>query len=626
MDTSGEKALMATDQASSRSAAESFGIYRAEWLQGALYNLFTKPNYYPELETHRPCILMGGRGTGKTTVLRCLSYDGKFRLEGEDGTAVTQWPYYGFYDRVNTNRVTAFRGEELSEDSWTRIFAHYVNLSMCGQVLSFLEWFKEHVPGAEPLGNATCEDIAESLHIETATSQEQLRLSISRGKRRFEAFLNNLDSDSIPPLSLQGQPVDDLCEALLKLPDFLGKHLFFIVDEFENFLPYQQRVLNTIIKHCGAFYTFKVGVKELGWSRDTLNENERLQSPADYELIDIGQRLQGENFARFAEDVCRLRANSAEDLPAGVDILDLFPALTVDEEANLLGVAPHSRQVRERCRGDVARELAGMSDFEVYFADYWAKGQKTRLELVLTERREHPSSWADRLNNYSVAALFSIRAGRAGIRKYYAGWRTYLKMADGNVRYILQLVGQALSLHGRDGLTLDTPVTAEVQTVAAQEIGRRNLSDLEGLSVHGARVTKLLLSLGRVFEVLARDNLGHAPEVTQFYFPDDVALGKSEALVRAAVMHLALVRMVSTKRGDEDLKSYDYAIHPIFAAFFVFSHRKKRKIRITPTQLLGLVEEPKTFIRQILRQHGRMHMYPLPEQMQLFEGFYGELT
>lgn len=613
-----------------RSVAEAFGVYRAEWLRDAVYQLFTKPAYYPELETHRPCILVGGRGTGKTTVLRCLSYDGKFKLEGRDSARVAAWPYYGFYDRVNTNRVTAFSGEELSPETWVRVFAHYMNLTMCGQVLTFLEWYKRQVPDAALLDRLTCESVAESLHIPAATTQTELEESIRRGRRRFEAFLNNLDRENIPLLSLQGQPVDDLCRAVLDLPDFEGKNLFFIIDEFENLLDDQQEVLNTLIKHSGESYTFKIGVKELGWRRrSTLNPNERLQSPADYELIEISRRLEGDNFARFAEDVCRLRAGDAGDLPDARNVYDFLVGLSVEEEANLLGVSDASSRIRRRINSaypSLAVPLADVRDFEVYFIDYWARSQGVEIPDVLRERSDNPTSWAERLNNYSVATLFTIRSGRAGIRKYYCGWRTYLKMADGNIRFILQLLGEAFLLHERSGHDLNTDIAPDVQTYAAQEIGRRNLSDLEGLSVRGAQLTKLLLGLGRVFEVFARDSSGHAPEVTQFYLPEDVSLGRSEEVLQAAVMHLALVRMVSSKRGDFDLKSYDYAVHPVFSAFFVFSHRKKRKVRLTPSQILGLIEEPRTFIRQILRQHGRTHEYPLPEQMQLFEGFYGDAS
>jgi hypothetical protein len=71
-----------------------------------------------------------------------------------------------------------------------------------------------------------------------------------------------------------------------------------------------------------------------------------------------------------------------------------------------------------------------------------------------------------------------------------------------------------------------------------------------------------------------------------------------------------------------DLKSYDYSIHPIFSPFFSFSHRRKRKMKLSPHQLLALVDEPSSAIRQILRQYDQPDDTPLPEQLQLFEGFY----
>ena len=58
--------------------------------------------------------------------------------------------------------------------------------------------------------------------------------------------------------------------------------------------------------------------------------------------------------------------------------------------------------------------------------------------------------------------------------------------------------------------------TPHIQTEAAQYVGKQNLSELEGLSVHGAQLTKLLLGLGRVFQTMASEAAGHTPEVTQF--------------------------------------------------------------------------------------------------------------
>lgn len=605
-----------------------FGLYRAEWLNQALFQLFAKPTYYPELETPRPCMLRGGRGTGKTTVLRCLSYDGKFELEENKTENVAKWAYYGFYHRINTNRVTAFQGEELQKKQWVRAFSHYVNLLLCGQIFDFLKWYYDLFPESERLSEEDCLDIGNSLFLDNCTSQILLARATDQARKRFEAFLNNVDPDNMPPMSVQGQPIDELCSSLLKLSPFKDKNFFFIIDEFENLLDYQQEIFNTLIKHCGTFYTFKIGVRELGWRRkNTLNENEQLISPADYELIDIAQRLEGENFAQFAADVCNLRARRADDFPSDVDIERLFPNLGIDDEAEYLGVSEHLPRLSAIAdsEGIDHTVMEGLTPLEFFFIDYWAKNNNSSIQSVLEERKNNPDSWGDRYDNYKYSMLFLIKSGKGGIKKYYSGWRTYTLLANGNIRYLLELIGQALFLHQRDEKKIGESISPEIQTKAAQYVGRKNLTELEGLSVHGAQLTKLLLSLGRIFELLAQNPYGHAPELTQFHLPDDAPMGKVEPLLNAAVMHLALVRSVSNKRSmqtDMDLKSYDYSIHPIYAPFFLFSHRRKRKMKLSPHQILALVDEPKAAIGQILRRYNQQDNHPLPAQLQLFESFY----
>ncbi|MGH9418976.1 MAG: hypothetical protein ACRD3J_03300, partial [Thermoanaerobaculia bacterium] len=115
---------------------------RAESLRDRTFELFTEPSYLPELTTSQACVLIGGRGTGKTTVLKCMSYTGRFALSHADVLSIPGWPYYGLYQRVNTNRVTAFAGPELTDEKWIRVFAHYINLMFCDATLSFLEWYQ----------------------------------------------------------------------------------------------------------------------------------------------------------------------------------------------------------------------------------------------------------------------------------------------------------------------------------------------------------------------------------------------------------------------------------------------------------------------------------------------------
>lgn len=604
-----------------------FGNYRAEWLREKIFDVFTQPSYFPNLETKSPCVLIGGRGTGKTTVLRSLSYEGQFALSKKDVNAISAWEYYGFYYRVDTNRVTAFQGTELEEAVWTKLFAHYINLLLCGQGLKFLNWYALHRPEAPVLPPDACRRVAISLCLDSAESVQELLLQLDYARLRFEAFLNNITSTNLPNISLQGAPIDELLSHVVALPHFKRKHFFFLIDEFENFTDPQQIVMNTLIKHSGETHSFKIGVKELGWRhRSTLNPNEQLNSPADYVRISIAEQLAGPKFQEFALQIFNQRLAQLDEAQGeSIRIDSLLGALTLDEEAKLLGLD------RQNLLAMIARSEPSvkapdeMSTLELYFAVQWSHWKNRDVAEVLAERNENPKKWNDRFANYQHALLYTIRRGKSGIRKYYAGWRTFVHLAGSNIRYLFELVDRTLVLHLEKGFELGQPVSPENQTVAAQNVGMKNVSELEGLSVQGAQLTKLVLGLGRVFQVLAYHPEGHSPEQNQFTIAEKGNPNEElSELLRAAVMHLALVRSSGTKLADEgDFKAYDYSLHPIFAPYFVFSYRKKRKLSLSPQMLVGLIHNSKPTISEILSGNATDDDAPLPDQLRLFEGYYG---
>jgi hypothetical protein len=62
-------------------------------------------------------------------------------------------------------------------------------------------------------------------------------------------------------------------------------------------------------------------------------------------------------------------------------------------------------------------------------------------------------------------------------------------------------------------------------------------------------------------------------------------------------------------------------VHPIFSAFFVFSYRRKRKMTLNSQTILGLIENPRETIREILDRHNRTSEV-LPEQLGIFEAYF----
>jgi hypothetical protein len=526
----------------------------------------------------------------------------------------------------------------VSQETWVKLFGHYINILLCDQVVRFLVWFKLSTSIDFDLASQRIQDVCDSLHLGRAQTLRELASNLNSARLRFEAIINNIGDGQRPPLSMQGAPLDALFEAICELPPLKNKLFFFLVDEYENFEDYQQQILNTLIKHSGQWYTFKIGVKELGWRvRSTLNVNEQLISPADYVRISIAERFSGDTFKEFARSVCnsRLASLKMHGQTAIGDIADSLPALSEEEEAGKLGVNGALKEFQEDLRKtpDGALAIQELSPLQQYFLKSWGDTQNMTYSQVIVDFQSKRREWDDRFGNYKYAILFSIKRGKRGIRKYYSGWSLFSQLAAGNIRYLIELVEQSLLLHVREGISLKRPVSPETQTLAAQAVGRKNVSELEGLSVHGAQLTKLVLGLGRIFQVMAAQPLGHAPEVSQFHISeeeDSIALSVCDLpddvdqLIKSAVMHLALIRFPANKLADEGAtRDYDYTIHPVFSAFFEFSHRRKRKMVISAADLMGLVREPQTFIPRILSKQNRSADEDLPEQASLFQGYYG---
>lgn len=616
-----------------------------------LYELFVQPAYFPELLTTRPCVIIGGRGTGKTTVLRGLSYLGQYELRDRPSTFLEDSPYFGLYYKVNGNRVRAFTGEELSRDRWSRLFAHYANLQICLLLLEFLGWVQEVLGRSVELPTPDLTSVATSLHISPPRDIAEMRTYVGDALLRVEASINNDPSTHPVDLSIQGAPIDLLFAAVSRQPEVADRPFFICIDEYEIYLDYQQQVVNTLLKQSSSVYTFKIGVRELGWrARSILAGAEPLISPADYVRVDLGQRGAGREFDKFAADVVssRLGRYATLVLADGAasetepNLTELLPSLGLAEEADRLGAGKVAQSFLDSLKAEatsetLTRELANLSPLELAVLDYWRKAQGLSHEQLAEEYLRNRRAWDTRLVNYAFASLFTIRQGKVGIRKYYAGWPVMLRMAAGNIRYLLELVERGFLLALADTDELLPVVTPELQTRAAHAVGEKNLMELEQIDEYGPDLMRLVLGLGRVFQVMAANPHGHTPEVNQFYVesgslserhtnglaPD---LRRLTDILTAAVGHLALLRSPGTKPTDEaSTRADDYMLHPVYAAFFQFSYRRKRKMRLEAEDVLGFLDRPRHTIRDVLertRSEGELDLGDVPDQLLLFESYY----
>ena len=474
-----------------------FGSFRAEWLRGDIYKLFSEPAYFAHLLGNKSCVLMGGRGSGKTTVLRCLSYEGQEALGKQD---LASPAFVGVYYKINTNVVTAFDGSDLDSVDWTRLFGHYLNLTICGELAKYLAWYRDKFSQSN-LADVSFRSVALALGLEDAVDLNQLIDKIMEASTRLELYINNLGGDQ-PTISQLQSPIANFINQFNRVSGHENTVVYIILDEYENLLDYQQKIVNTLIKHSGDNCYFKIGVRELGWRvRVTLNDIETLISPADYELIHIEDRLEAD-FSEFAQNVCesRLRNNLAlKNRHLSLD--KLLPTLTTLQEAERLGVHRRVSKLRSDLEIDFPNDatVSTIHDYKLYvFYKLNAENlDKTRLDIEEYEDRKTRA--INRYDNYAHALLFTLADKGLQVSKHYCGHRTFARIANRNIRFYMQLVHESIVQQISIDKDLNEPIDGKDQTLAARLVGLNYLRELEGVTAHGSQLAKLVLGFGRVF-------------------------------------------------------------------------------------------------------------------------------
>lgn len=589
---------------------ELFGSYKAEWLRGKIFEFFETPYYFSAVQGNRPCVLQGGRGTGKTTVLRGLSYQGQYAILNNNITLFDQNSYIGIYYRVNTNHVHAFKGRGIDEETWGNIFAHYFNLLICWEISEFINWHKKNRPEDEVISNHACKLIATSLHLEgDVCSFETLMRELQVAMYHFQSDVNNIKDQKLPQLSMLGDPIRIFTEEALKLSQFKNKIFYFLIDEYENLLDQQQQTINTLLKHVPESYTFKIGVRELGWRvKYTLNKLELLNDPADYALTDITEQftsIEGEqHFIDFARDVCQRRIT--ELLPEADEefkIGEALPGLTIEEESERLKVTSTDYYTRVIEYEKIMEEELNIPPLYKYFIAYWADIHSESLEETIKQYKLFSSQWDTRYENYKYSLLFKLKRGRgaSGIQKFYAGWNTFVKLSNGNIRYLMELVYKTYYIFLQNNGNITDPIPPEIQTEAARQVGLKNLMELEGNWSQGAKITRLVQSIGSLFSKIAVYGDKTAPEAVQFEIVGELTEGIKQ-IIDASVMNLALIRMSSNKMSGMEIKKFQYSLHPIFAPYFLFSFRRKRKMFLKESDIQGFINAPEDTVAAVLKR------------------------
>ena len=613
-----------------RKLARALSSNRTEELGFDVWDRFVIPprlNISEWGKTRKPRVIVGGRGCGKTMLLRYLSHESEFSPSRPSPDQSTL-EHIGIYWRADTQFASLLQGRDQPKDRWRAAFGHLSTLVLGKEVLGALQ----------SIANSELELIAphdldrldfsslSTTQLEMPTTLTKLDAFLDESLFEFEHWANDVESVSqpqfLPAPSFLGRLISITRQQLNQLRDVV---FFAYIDEYENLTELQQQVVNTWLKHSEPPLIFNLAMKRNGFkTRRTLGE-EHLVETHDYRPVDLEDFEQDTEFSLFAAEILLLRFHHAD-----VAIGSFDPDLLRDPKAVTQRRTPaYSQQVLSSARKllptatwrSLTRDLFGDPALFRQLEHRISKGLERRGESEFTSAHflhpQNPTPAAvvvpallarPRLSTKQIADEFEKHcSGRSSSFQYgaewvhnvflaayldlftslvrtcpiYSGFETYCHMAKGNVRHFLELCHKAFATshdETQEGLS------AKQQAEAAGHVAASLLPEVRSFGHLGNDLHSFILRLGSLFALSQRRTSQSEPERTHFAIRDgEDAVGEhGKKLLLEAVRWSVLFEKRETKAKSVGTPQVvDYVLNPIYAPYFQISYRKGRKLELS---------------------------------------------
>lgn len=606
---------------------------RAEEGSKDIWGDYILPLFYDQIhaeisEQGKAAVIEGSRGCGKTSLLYYLSHYSQFSPNKDINS--DRLENVGLYLKADTNFLSILSGPEKKSDHWQRVFKHYFFLSVSKELLLSLHSINstpERYTERGGLDTLSFEDL--EVYINVSPNLKELQKRIKNEMIKVQLWANNVDTRECPDLFCSIEFVYQLAESLKEqLSDYLANtHFTVFIDEYENLLEYQQKVINGYLKHNKKPVLFHVAMKTNGMMTRRTIGNESLQEPDDFRTIRLDQYFKKNSFNLFAAELLfsRLHKYGGTGLPFDPNTLtepsslekrneqayskellrkakEIFPKKTVKEvaAAALEDKTPRvKRIIAEGLKGRETKLTASnfinrdYPDATLVAASVLNRKNKTP-EKVYEEFQKHiqgkpssfdgPSGWIK--NNLRGCIFLVYIPFPQDPCPLYAGFDSFIKISNYNVRQLLELFHTCFKTKEKISSIDDLTFSLKQQASAAKEVAEIFLLEIKGAGKYANILRAFALTLGQTFK-LAHQRLSQSePEVSHFSFSQGE--GQYEDLsifISESVKWSVLVEDNETKKKSTGDISFDYILNPVYAAYFGITYLKVRKLDITPSDL-----------------------------------------
>ena len=595
-------------------------------------------------ESGKPVVVEGGRGSGKTMLFQCNSWRQVLsQLEKQKCTISKMFEmhsFIGIYYRVDTTFVASMSGRD--NKNWPAVFETYFSICILQEVLDMLIVLNEELL----FNQNSIKNFVHSYSKRFNPNSNSEDLSQFRNETedyldRIEDFINGASRIDMLRLVKAHRLIKELCISCNKL---LGKDILYkiFIDEYETLLQYQQRIVNTLIKHSTLPVIFNIGMRPEGMkTRQTISKTEIIEPPNDYQQIHL--RIDTNRYLEILREICRKRICLGKELgkipeTAPEEIEYYLGNYNIDDEiesiVSSINIPLYISELREIIKKRGTKEKLDddfINECISTLCDL-APPLNSRLHYILLNKKTHYTptvkdlydayvkknkkymSW---MHNMKFGIVFLLAKDYEKVKMYY-GFDVFAALSSNIVRYFLELCEHAFRIAFLDDYNWNKPIDPTIQAEAAKYVSEYKIVDIESYEPFGKELRIFVQFLGLIFNKLHISQfttLGE-PEPNHFYTKDLTLSASIKKLLSSAIMWNVLQTGEPTKRKQSMFspETVDYYLNKIYVPYFGISYRNKRKIQINVQILEGLLSGDADVAKQSFHQYFKilrtMYRYP----------------
>ena len=598
----------------------------------------------PRLEL--PMVILGSKGSGKTHVMRYLSFALQ-RLRHTDSVldGIRTEGYVGIYMRCSGLNSARFCRKGQSDEIWADVFAYYMELWLGQMVVDAcyeaLKGMQVIVDQGGSIATAV-KDLFDTPANPFPDSVAELGNHLRSLQKDLDVVINNCAIDGTLDIRIRassGKLVFGIPQVLAAhIPELRDTVFVYLIDEFENLTEQQQKLINTLIREKQTPCSFKIGARLYGQrTQSTFCADEEIKEGSEYEKLPLDVRFRNKEgrYRTFARRLVIKRLTTRRMLsnpPESDDEMKRFLESAfgkakgdiVAEEEMQFVIAKYASQERPYFKtlrqaleggreGNVAPSISSRENINtviknlscgefplleklncfILYQDWNSK--RNLLESSMAIQRDcqsHVSTRAagtqyhDKLLHWRADLLAQLRR-ECDRKQQYVGFDTFVELSWGNPRHLLILLKHVLSWAAFKGEKPfgDEPISVAAQIEGVKEAADWFFRDARSPGKDGKFVQDAIGRLGTLFRSIRYSNKPSECSLSTFSYEPAAVTDETRRLIELAEKWSLLVYVGGQRDRNSERIDMKFQINRMLTPRWDISSSRRGALAISGEDL-----------------------------------------